>query len=92
VRFHTFTLPEDRCVRLLVKNLGRGSPESVVREDLESLNIRVQGVMQLRSVRPEQDAAKDRPPTSTAYLVNAEWSILVKEDAPSNSESKNTGT
>ena len=42
--FHTFTLPENRCVRLLVKNLGRGMPESVVREELESLNIRVQGV------------------------------------------------
>ena len=42
--FHTFTLPEDRCVRLLVNNLGRGMPESVVREELESLNIRVQGV------------------------------------------------
>jgi phage head maturation protease len=24
VRYHTFTLPEDRCMRLLVKNLGRG--------------------------------------------------------------------
>ena len=23
VSFHTFTLPEDRCVRLLVKNLGK---------------------------------------------------------------------
>jgi hypothetical protein len=30
VSFHTFTLPEDRRVRLLVKNLGRGMPESVV--------------------------------------------------------------
>jgi hypothetical protein len=34
VSFHTFTLPEDRCVRLLVKNLGRGMPENVVREEL----------------------------------------------------------
>jgi len=48
VRFHAFTLPEDRCVRLLVNNLGRGMPEKVVREELESLNIRVQGVTQLR--------------------------------------------
>jgi len=39
VSFHTFTLPEDRCARLLLKNLGRGKPESVVREELESLNI-----------------------------------------------------
>ena len=44
VGFHTFTLSEDRCVRLLVINLGRGVPESIVREELESLNIRVQGV------------------------------------------------
>jgi len=41
VSFHTFTLPEDRCARLLVKNLGRGMPESVVREELDSLNISV---------------------------------------------------
>jgi len=44
VSFHTFTHPEDRCALLLVKNLGRGMPESVVREELESLNICVQGV------------------------------------------------
>jgi hypothetical protein len=51
VSFHTFTLPEDRCVRLLVKNLGQGMPESVDREELESLDICVQGVTQLRSGR-----------------------------------------
>ena len=39
--FHTFTLPEGCCMRLLVKNLGRGVPETVVREELESLDIRV---------------------------------------------------
>jgi hypothetical protein len=64
VSFHTFTLPDDSCVRLLVKNLGRGMPESVVREEMESLNIRVQGVMQLRYGRCDQDPAKDRPPPS----------------------------
>jgi hypothetical protein len=26
VTFHIFSLPEDRCVRLLVKNLGRQMP------------------------------------------------------------------
>jgi hypothetical protein len=50
--FHTYSLP-DRSVRLLVMNLGRQMPESVVREELESLNIYVQGVMQLRSGRRE---------------------------------------
>jgi len=63
VSFHTFTLPEDSCVRLLVKNLDRGMPESVVLEKLKSLNIRVQGVTQLRSGHRDQDTAKDRPPT-----------------------------
>ena len=63
VSFHTFTLREDRCVRLLVKNLGREMPESVVREELESLDIRVQEVTQLCSGRRDQDPAKDRPLT-----------------------------
>jgi hypothetical protein len=64
VTFHTFSLAEDRCVRLLVKNLGRQMPESVVREELEALGIRVQGVMQIRSGRRDQDATRDRPPTA----------------------------
>ena len=59
--FNTFTLPKDRCVRLLVKNLGRGIPESVVREELEAMDIHVQVVMQLRSGRRDQDPAKDGP-------------------------------
>jgi len=47
VSFHTFALPDYRCAQLLVKNFGRGMPESVVREELESLNICVQGVTPL---------------------------------------------
>jgi len=50
-------------VRLLVNNLGRGVPESVVREELESLNILVQGDTQLQSGHRDQDPAKNRPPT-----------------------------
>ena len=38
-------------------------PESVVRGELESLNICVQGVKQLRTGRRDPDPAKDRPPT-----------------------------
>jgi hypothetical protein len=34
-------IPENRCVRLLVKKLGRVMPESVVREELELLDIHV---------------------------------------------------
>ena len=61
--FHTYSLPEDRCVRLVVKNLGKRMPESAVLEELRSMDIRVQVVMQLRSGRRDQDPAKDRPPT-----------------------------
>jgi hypothetical protein len=28
VSFHTFSFPEDRCVRLLLKNLGKQMPEA----------------------------------------------------------------
>ena len=66
VRFHTFRLPEDRCARLLVKTLCRGVPESMVMEELESLNICVQGVTQLRSGRHDPDPDKDSPPTPTS--------------------------
>jgi hypothetical protein len=56
-------------VRLLVKNLGRHMPESIVREELESLGIHVQGVTQLRSGRRDQDPTKDRPPI-THFIVS----------------------
>jgi len=39
VSFHNFSLPEDCCVRLLVKNLGRHMPEDVGREELENMGI-----------------------------------------------------
>jgi hypothetical protein len=29
--FHSFSLPEDRCTPLLIKNLGRRMPENFVR-------------------------------------------------------------
>jgi hypothetical protein len=34
--FHTFSLPEDRCVRLLLKNVGKCTPEAEIREELEA--------------------------------------------------------
>ena len=39
-------------------------PESVVKEELESLYICVQEVTQLRSGRCDPDAAKEHPPIS----------------------------
>ena len=59
--FHTFSLPEDRCVRLLIKNPGRHIPEGVVREELKNLGICVQGILQLRSGRRNQEADKAHP-------------------------------
>jgi len=67
VSFHTLIIPDERCVRLLVKNLGRGMPESVVREELESLGILVQGVTQLRSGSRDQDSNKECP--LTPYFI-----------------------
>ena len=71
VSFHTFTLPEDRCARLLVKNLGSGMPESVVWEELGTLGIHVQGVTQLLSGRRDQDPTKDRPSTPIHFICGA---------------------
>jgi hypothetical protein len=61
VSFHTFSLSEDRCVRLLLKNLGKRMPEAESNGELEALRIHVQAVMQLRSRRRDQDIEKDRP-------------------------------
>jgi hypothetical protein len=68
VSFHTYSLPEDRCLRLLVKNLGNRMPESVVREELESLNIPVQGVMQLRPGLRDLYPPTDCLPTPHFFL------------------------
>ena len=59
-------------MRLLVKNLGRGMPESGVREKLESLNIRVQGEHSCSGSHSaafqlaNYDPGRDRPPTPTS--------------------------
>jgi len=47
-------------------------PENFVREELETLNIRVQGVMQLCSGRRNQDPTKDLHPTSQ-FIVSMAW-------------------
>jgi hypothetical protein len=47
--------PRRALCAALVKNLGRGMPESVVREELEAMDIHAQGIMQLRSGRRDQD-------------------------------------
>ena len=63
LKFHTSTLPEDGCMRLLVKNTRRFMPESVDIEDLESLKIRVQGITQLPCGCRDHETTKDDPPS-----------------------------
>ena len=48
VSYHTLSLPDDRCLLLPIRNLGRQMPEHVVWEELEALGICVQGVLQLQ--------------------------------------------
>ena len=83
--FHTFTLQEDRCVRLLVKKLDRGMPESVVREELESLSIRSQRDTQLRSDGRDQDPTKQRPPITHSTVLMARRPEVLKVRAVMNS-------
>jgi hypothetical protein len=71
VSFHTFSLAEGRCVRQLLKNLGKHMPESVVREELENLGIHAQGFLQLLSGRCDQDVARDRPLTAHFIVLVA---------------------
>ena len=61
--FHTFSLLEDPCGRLLIKNHSRQMPEDIDQEELENLGICVLGVLQLHSGCCDQDASKDLPLT-----------------------------
>jgi len=72
--FHTFTLPENRFARLLVRNLGRGMPDGLFREELKSLNTRVQGITQLRIGRHDPDHAKYCLPTLVSLARGREVS------------------
>jgi hypothetical protein len=51
------------CTASGKKTLGRGMPESIARKELESMDIRIQGVAQLRSSLRDQDPARDHHPT-----------------------------
>jgi hypothetical protein len=71
--FHTFSLPEDRSVRLLLKILGKRMSEAEIKGEPEVLRIHVQAVMHLRSRRRDQNIAKDRPltPHSIVFVHGA---------------------
>jgi len=61
VNFQTFSLPEDRYVRLLIKKLGTNMPEGVVREEPENQGICIQGVLQLRSAATTRRLTNSAP-------------------------------
>lgn len=61
VNFHTFPLPEYRCVRFFLKNFVHRVPEPEISEAPEALHTLVQPVMQRRSRRRDQDTEKYRP-------------------------------
>jgi hypothetical protein len=75
---HTFCLPEDRCARLLLKNVSKRMPEAEIKEKLEDLRISVQAVMQLRSNRRDQDPEKNRPLTSHFIVLVARGPEVAK--------------
>ena len=60
VSYHTFSLPEAACARLLIKNLCRLMPEHFLREEQGALGIYVQGVMQHNWRRRARNPAKIR--------------------------------
>jgi hypothetical protein len=72
-------------LRLLVKNLGRGMPESVVRGELEALHIHVQGVLELTSGRNDQGPTKDRNFTTHFIVSVARGPEVSKLDLSPNS-------
>ena len=64
VSFHTFKLPQDSFARPLVKNLGRGPSESVMRKELETLDIRVQrsrSCVPAAAIRPQPRTVLSTP-------------------------------
>ena len=66
VTFHTYSLLEDRCTRLLIKGLGKKMPEQDVREDLEILGITVQSVLCSARSAPIPTMPRTGSPHSTS--------------------------
>ena len=75
--FDTFSLPEDRCVRLLIKNLGRQMSEDLVRLELETGHVSME-TCSSAPPRREQDASKARPSTPH-YIVSVAWGSEVEK-------------
>jgi len=67
VSFHTFTLPEDRGARILVKKLCRCMPEGVVREGLESLKI---PESHATAIRPSRSRSRQGLPSHAQVIVS----------------------
>ena len=77
VSFHT-SLPGTHFVRLMLKKLGKGMPDSLVCEELVSLSIGVQMFMQFRSDSRDEDPAKDHLTTPHFILSVARQTEVLK--------------
>jgi hypothetical protein len=78
VSFHTFSLPENCCVRLLVKNLGRQMSEGIIQEQIKTLVICTQGILQLCSGHSDQEASNVRSLTPHFILSVVQGSEVTK--------------
>lgn len=65
-------------MHLLLKNFGERMPEADIREERGALHIRVQAVMQLRSLRRDQEAEKYRPLTPHSMVSVARGPDVAK--------------
>jgi hypothetical protein len=78
VSFHTFSLTEEQCIRLLLKNLSKRMLEAKIKEELEALHINIEAVMLLRSKGRDQDPEKDGPLTPHFVLSVARGPKVAK--------------
>jgi len=54
-------------------------PESVVREELEAMDIHVRAVMQLRSGRRDKDPSKELPPNTPLHCIRGVGVLSITE-------------
>ena len=85
VSFNTFTFPQNRCARHLVKKLSRCMPDSIVREELQSLNFRVPGVTQMQLTVAIRIPPRRALPPHTSFYQWRENLRCLKYDRSRNS-------
>jgi hypothetical protein len=78
VSFLSPSLPENRSLRLLLKNLGNRTTHAGIREELKALHINVQVLKQFRPKPRDQDPEKDSFLTSDYGIGGASsWNCVI---------------